>query len=198
VQAPEAQGAIENLLREGRTAEAFERLLDARQEKVFRLMYSMTRDQVLAEDLTQEAFVKAWKALPAWRGESSLSTWLYTIARRTALDEIAARRSKGALSLDEPAVLAAAEGAHAVSTEPGAAHDAERMLARLPRHYREALTLFYLEEKSYEETALAMGVPMGTLKTYLHRARKELAGAFTEGSAQARSSRIKETAHVLL
>jgi len=68
--------------------EAFELLMDRFQNKVFCLAFSMVRNETMAEDLTQEVFMKIWKALPGYQGDASLSTWIYTITRNTCLTEI--------------------------------------------------------------------------------------------------------------
>jgi len=159
-----------------RYQEAFDRLLPEFQNKVFRLSYAMLGDTALAEDMAQEVFIRIWKALPGFRGQSALSTWIYAITRNTCLTALKKGMTKKEISLEEPNVARAAEEAGA----PPARHaeiDVLRFLDQLPERHRQVLRLYYMEEKSYEEVARLLEWPMGTVKTYLHRARKELAEA---------------------
>jgi RNA polymerase sigma-70 factor, ECF subfamily len=164
---------IAELAASGRTDQAFEMLMDVFQHKIFRLAYSMLGERSRAEDAAQETLFRAWKALPNFRGGSSLSTWLYTIARNCSLTAIHRSGGKRTSSLEESGVRAAAESTRHISQAP--LPDIERMVAELPDECRSAVMLFYMQEKSYEETAQALGIPLGTLKTRLHRARKLLA-----------------------
>jgi RNA polymerase sigma-70 factor (ECF subfamily) len=169
---------VRALLARGDHRTAFERILERYQHKVFRLAYSMLHDETQAQDAAQDTFLRLWKALPSYRGDASLSTWLYTIGRNTTLTHLAKRARHPTLSLDEPDVGEALERtAHQPPPVFGQDHDIGVALARLPDHYRRVITLFYLEQKSYEETAALLGVPLGTVKTYLHRAKKQLAAA---------------------
>src|SRR5580704_9146780 len=86
-----ADGNIASLLKSGRRAEAFETLLAAYQDKVFRLSYSMLGDRAQAEDAAQESFLRIWKALDRYRGESALGTWIFSIARNVCLTSISKR-----------------------------------------------------------------------------------------------------------
>jgi RNA polymerase sigma-70 factor (ECF subfamily) len=148
----------------------FEGLLGEYRDKVFRLACSLLGNEASAEDATQEVFLKIWKALPGFRGQSSISTWIYAIARNTCLTR---RRMEGArrtFSLDE------ARAAEIPARElPDSGADVRALVDRLPSRYRSVLVLYYLEDRSYQQVALALGLPMGTVKTFLHRARKELA-----------------------
>jgi RNA polymerase sigma-70 factor (ECF subfamily) len=151
--------------------QAFERLLDEYRDKVFRLAWSLLGDESAAEDAAQEIFLKIWKALPDFRGESSVSTWIYAIARNTCLTRRRIAADRRTYSLDE------ANAAEIPSPDPPAASDTDLRAAigRLPAKYARVLVLFYLEDRSYQQVALALGLPMGTVKTFLHRAKKELA-----------------------
>lgn len=168
---------IRRLLDEGRRVEAFERIVDGLDSKIFHLALGMTRNHATAADLAQEALVRVWKALPAYNGSASLSTWIYTIARNVCLNEIARAARRPAVSLDAPESAGIAEGiaAREPSVSHGAAADIESLMSRLPERSRRVLGLFYLEQKSHEETAALLGLPVGTVKTHLFRARKELA-----------------------
>ena len=128
-------------------------------------------DQAAAEDATQDIFLKIWKALPAFRGDSAISTWIYAIARNTCLTRRRMAAAQRTISLD------AADAAAIPSHDPpaGSAADLRAAIGRLPAKYARVLVLFYLEDRSYQQVALALDLPMGTVKTYLHRAKKELA-----------------------
>jgi RNA polymerase sigma-70 factor (ECF subfamily) len=167
---------IRACLDQKRYQEAFDRLLPEFQNKVFRLAYSMLGDAALAEDMAQEVFIRIWKALPAFRGQSALSTWIYAITRNTCLTALKKGAAMKESSLEEPNVARAAKEAGV----PPARHaeiDVLRFLDQLPERHRQVLRLYYMEERSYEEVARLLEWPMGTVKAYLHRARKELAEA---------------------
>jgi len=164
---------IRQRLQQQRYDEAFDLLVARVKDKVFRLSVSMLNNETQAEDLTQEVFVKIWKALPQYSGAASLSTWIYAITRNTCLTELKKRHSHPTVSLNTPEMegidLPAPDHAPA-----GAEMDVETMLARLPERYRRIVTLFYMEQKSYEEAAAMLGMPLGTVKTMLFRGRQEL------------------------
>jgi RNA polymerase sigma-70 factor, ECF subfamily len=143
--------------------EEFRSILTQYQDKVFRLACSMLGDQTQAEDAAQETFVRVWKGLGKFRGESSISTWIFTIARRTCLDALKAR--KRTMSLER------------VVEKPRFERDGldvEALLQQLPERAREAVILFYLQDRSYAEVARTLDVPMGTVKTLLFRARRQM------------------------
>jgi RNA polymerase sigma-70 factor, ECF subfamily len=153
----------------------FDAVLKTYQDKVFRLCCAMLGDRTLAEETAQEVFVRIWKSLSGYRGDAALSTWIYSIARNACLTARKKRSAERGLSLEIPGIRFAAE--RTVRSTPDHRIDVLRYVAELPVHYREVILLFHMEEKSYEEVALMLDLPLGTVKTYLHRARKELAEA---------------------
>ena len=168
---------IVRLLEARRYHEAFTPLVAAFKDRVFRLAVSLLHHEAHAEDVAQEVFVKIWKGLPAYHGGASLSTWIYAITRNTCLTELKRRDRHPTVSLQSPEMEAAAAGLPALQCadpEPGAAMDVAVLLASLSEKHRQVLTLFYLEQKAYEEVALMLGLPLGTVKTLLFRAKKEL------------------------
>lgn len=168
---------MQELLASGRTHEAFELIVETFREKVFHLALSFVRSEAGAADLAQETLLRVWKALPTYRRTASLSTWIYIIARNVCYTEVSRARKRASISLDDPDSGSAAEAF--VAPEPhaaGAGMDAEVLLAQLPDKYQRVLRLFYLEQKSYDETSALLGLPTGTVKSYLFRAKKELAG----------------------
>lgn len=123
-----------------------------------------------AEDLTQEAFVRAWQALPGYRFESKFSTWLHKLAVNTALMELRSRRSRPLQDDDEDAV-------DGIGTPDSAGHgtalgmDLERAVATLPPRARAVLVLHDVEGWKHEEIANELGMAIGSSKAQLHRAR---------------------------
>jgi RNA polymerase sigma-70 factor (ECF subfamily) len=163
---------VELLLRERRYDRALERLLDDYQHKVYRMVLSMLRDTGRAEDVTQDVFVKLWRALPLYDGRAAIGTWLYTIARNTCLSAVRAESYRRTIALSE------AVEPSAPSTTP-LALSVEQCLSRLPDIQRQAITLFYLQERSVADVAAMLDLPEGTVKSHLHRARRAL-GAMME------------------
>jgi RNA polymerase sigma-70 factor (ECF subfamily) len=172
----QADADIQERLQAKQYREAFALLLPRYRDKVFRLIFSMLRDRALAEDCTQDVLLRVWKALPGFAGQSQLSTWIYAIAKNGALSEI--RKRKPTVSLDQnddedsynPAVAALA----APEADDSATVSVGQLLDQLPERYRQAVVLFYMEDKSYDQTAASLGLPLGTVKALLHRARKRL------------------------
>lgn len=175
-----ADQAIVELVQAGRGQEAFERLLPAYRRRVLGLAYGILRDRAAAEDLAQEVFVKLWQALPRYDGRAQLSTWIYAITRNAAVSALRARRRE--LSLADEAV--AAEVEDVAAPDAAAAEDPalRRAIDRLPEKQRQAITLYYMDERSVEEVADMMGIPANTVKTHLHRARASLAAALGESA----------------
>ena len=166
---------IRALLGRKRFYDAFELAMSAYGNRMLGLAFSILGDRAEAEDAVQDVMVRIWRALPQFRGDSAFSTWVYAITRNRCLTMLRQRRVEEPLSLDEPSARAAAESV--VVTEPSPATDVFALLGGLPLPYRQALTLFYAEEKSYEEIARILDLPIGTVKTHIHRGRKLLAAA---------------------
>ena len=165
------------LLQSGAVGPAFQLTLARYQDKVYRLCCALLRDPSAAEDAAQESLVRIWKAIGGYDGRASLSTWIYTITRNRCLTAIERRRELASLSDD--AVAAEAElQAHTMSAaddEPPEGSELLRELVDLlPERYRRTLTLFYYEDRSVSEVAGMLGMPEGTVKTNLSRARAAL------------------------
>lgn len=168
--------AIVDSLRAGRSAQAFEALVAAYRRRVFGVAYAIVGSRAAAEDVAQEVFVKLWKSLDRYDGRAQLSTWIYAITRNAAVSAL--RKIRPASSLSDEAVLAEAE-AHAAIEDDARADDAAlwRAVAALPAPQRQAVILYYQDERPVEEVAAMLGVPVNTAKTHLHRARARLATA---------------------
>jgi RNA polymerase sigma-70 factor (ECF subfamily) len=164
---------ILELLHEGRQEAAFECLSDHYARSVYRLCYAILRDTAQADDAAQESLIRVWKALPRFDGRAALSTWIHAIARNRCLTALSRRRDH--LSLSEPDVAAAAEAQVSVPADQDMPVALLRELVdALPERYRRPLTLFYYGEHSVTEVAAQLGVPEGTVKTNLFRARSAL------------------------
>ena len=159
---------VQHLLRRQRYADAFEQLLNRYEAKVFRMALTFLKDPARAEDVTQEIFLKLWRALPDYDARASPGTWLYTIARNTCLSVSRADSYRKSLPLD--AINEPAAPVQAVFTDM----ELERCLERLSEIQRTVITLFYLQERRVDEVARMLGIPEGTVKSHLHRARLAL------------------------
>lgn len=165
---------VSRLLEEGRPDRAFECLMARYRTKVYRLALSYVRNPADAEDLAQEAFVRLWRALPLYDGRASFSTWLYVIARNACLSELRRRGVRPATSLEDAAEpVAPAAGGRAAD----ARLDCETLVDTLPEPQRQVMRLFYLEDRSYEQVAAMLDMPLNTVKSHLRRARARLAEA---------------------
>lgn len=163
------------LLQSGARERAFEQLLSRYQGKLYRLCCTLLRDPTAAEDAAQESLVRIWKALASFDGRASLSTWIYTITRNRCLTALERRRELSSLS--DAATEAEVEALSHGSDEPQATDDyalLRELIELLPERYRRTLTLFYYEDRSIGEVANMLGMPEGTVKTNLHRARTAL------------------------
>lgn len=148
---------------------AFDALYEAHAGRVFALCLRMTADERRAEELTQDVFVKAWRRLATFRGESAFGTWLHRVTVNTVLDDRRQRRRRPAqLSVLPDDVFG---GAGAGGGDPTRRLALERAVASLPDRARTAIVLHGIEGYSYEEVAELMGVALGTVKSHIHRAR---------------------------
>src|SRR5437773_9828141 len=115
--------------------EAFELLLTRYSDKVVRLAYSMLGNLALAEETAQDIFLRIWCALPRFRGDASLSTWIFAISRNTCLTALKKGRWRGALPLDEPSVRRIAENVPASASEHKSEPDFRTLVSQLPEQY---------------------------------------------------------------
>lgn len=161
---------------------AFEELYRLHHRRIYALALRMSRDPGVAEEMTQEAFVTAWGALPSFRGESAFGTWLHGLAARVILRQMRTDRRR------EERHEAAADLSGNPSGYLGEARRAmpethlalERAIAMLPDGARAVLVLHDVEGYKYEEIARLLGVAVGTVKAQLHRARRLVMEALAE------------------
>jgi RNA polymerase sigma-70 factor, ECF subfamily len=164
---------------------AFELLVLKYQRRLGRLISRFVRDAAEAEDVTQEAFIKAYRALPAFRGESAFYTWLYRIGINTAKNYLVSlgRRAPTSTQFDaeESEDFEGAELLQDVNTPENelmskqVAGVVNASLLQLPEDLRTALTLREIEGLSYEEIAEIMNCPIGTVRSRIFRARETIA-----------------------
>ena len=169
-------------------ATVLEGLMRRYRQKVVNLSFSIMREPALAQDMAQLAFMKLWCALPKFDGRAALSTWLYTITRNTCLSEL---RTRGRIVSLEEKLDGTAEDidGYASADAVAAACDVAQLLETLAEPYRRVVVLFYLEERSCEAVSQLLGIPEGTVKSLLFRARRQLAaraGALDERARNAR------------
>lgn len=148
---------------------AFEALYRRHVRRVYALLWRICGHEARAEDLVQEAFVRAWQALPAFRYESAFSTWLHRLAVNTALMELRSRRGNEDLETDDEVLQQHAGHDHPERAATGA--ELERAIATLPPRARAVLVLHDVEGWKHEEIAAELGMAIGTSKAQLHRAR---------------------------
>jgi len=164
------------LLTRGHRDAAFEAILKGYEAKVYRLAYSLLGDEARSKDATQEAFLKIWQGLELFDPQrAALGTWVYAISRNVALSRLRADAYRMTVPLESVAEPAA-------QAEP-AYGDLRRAVQRLPEELREAVVLYYYQERAVDEVAMMLDLPVGTVKSHLFRARKMLA-EFLEGVAR--------------
>ena len=180
------------LAKEGREP-AFRELVRRYERPVFSLIFRMVRDRETAEDLAQDTFIKVLNNIDRYRPEFKLSSWLFKIANNVTIDHLR-RRQLATVSLDGSPHAATAAEAQATSldvesrgqsaleeiesSELGSAIEAA--IGKLRPEYRSCILLRHVEGRSYEEIAATLDLPLGTVKTYIHRARHELREALED------------------
>jgi RNA polymerase sigma-70 factor (ECF subfamily) len=162
---------------------AYKKLMKKYHDAIFNFVYRMVRDREQVEDLTQEAFIKAFSSLKNFNEEYAFSTWLYKIATNNCIDYIR-RRKLQMYSIDKPIE---SKDSDYVFELPDDSYEADRDLIsdqkavllhqaidQLPEKYRRVIQLRHAEEKSYEEIAEILHLPIGTVKAHIFRARELL------------------------
>jgi RNA polymerase sigma-70 factor (ECF subfamily) len=166
---------------------AYRELIRRYERPVFALLFRMVRDRELAEDLAQETFVKALNAIGSYRPEFKFSSWIFKIANNAAIDHLR-RRELDTLSLDGSPHAETPEAMQATALQIGARQESpldtveakelggaiEAAIGSLRPEYRSCILLRHVEGRPYEEIAEILNLPLGTVKTYIHRARNEL------------------------
>jgi RNA polymerase sigma-70 factor (ECF subfamily) len=174
------------LARAGEEA-AYRELIRRYERPLFSLLYRMVRDRELAEDLAQETFIKALNAIESYRPEFKFSSWIFKIANNAAIDHLR-RRELDTLSLEGSPHAETPEAMEATALQIGDRQESpldtveakelggqiEAAIATLRPEYRSCILLRHVEGRAYEEIAQILNLPLGTVKTDIHRARNEL------------------------
>jgi RNA polymerase sigma-70 factor (ECF subfamily) len=160
---------------------AFAALVEAHQRYVYNLALRVLKDENEALDLTQETFVRAWTALPNFRGQSQFRTWLYRITTNLCYNRLPnLRRSLNDLGddmMEEIPESNSENPVHAVEAGETRTH-LHQAIDELDAHYKLLITLRYQNELSYEEIASTLNLPLGTVKTGIFRAKEQLRKSF--------------------
>ena len=180
---------VARLAQQGREP-AFRELVRRYERPVFSLVFRMVRDTATAEDLAQDTFIKVLNHIDKYNAEFKFSSWLFKIANNVAIDHLR-RRQLNTISIDGSPNAATASDIEATSFDIAdkseSALDAmearelgsaiERAIGALRPEYRSCIMLRHVEGRSYEEIAATLDLPLGTVKTYIHRARHQLRDA---------------------
>lgn len=166
---------------------AFRELLQRYERPVFSLIYRMVRDRTLAEDLAQEAFIRAFNAIGSYNTSYKFSNWIFKIANNHTIDHLRKRKldtisihgsphatSEEELSRSRLVIESEDENPHELLEHRELGGQIEAAIGELRDEYRTVILLRHVEGYAYEEIADIMELPLGTVKTYLHRARNEL------------------------
>ena len=165
--------------------QAFEGIVRRWQRPLINLAWRFSRDRSRAEDMAQEAFLRAFRALPQWRRESAFSTWLFALATRlycTELRRIPVRQ----FSLEDVPEPPDTRSLHREVDDESTRRSLRRALDALPAKYREVLLLFYFHEMDVAAAARSLGLPDGTVKARLSRGRDLLRTKLTRRTVAAR------------
>jgi len=166
---------------------AYRELVRRYERPVFSLIFRMVRNRELAEDLSQETFIKVLNALDSYRPEYKFSSWVFKITNNAAIDHLR-RRELDTLSLEGSPHAETPQMVEATALQIGERGETqleevenkelggeiERAIAKLRPEYRTCILLRHVEGRAYEEIAEILNLPLGTVKTYIHRARNEL------------------------
>lgn len=164
---------------------AFAELVYANQDLVYTCCYRVLRDPRAAEEAANEAYLRAWRGLAGFRFQAKFSSWIFRIAHNAAVRMATQRRLETVSTDDEehPGLAQAAVDEPMVERKLEADGEMELvrgLLAELPENERRAIELAYLEGVDYRDAAAALGCPVATLKTWVHRGRKKLRELYVE------------------
>ena len=157
--------------------DAFEALLAKYRNQIFSLILRLVQNQEDAEDVAQQTFIKAFKNLAAYDPQYPFITWLFKIAHNSSIDFLRAKKPASVSIDDEDAPLEIEDNSSSMQAQVSYSFsqtEAEKLLGGLPTLYREVLLLQYREELSCKEIADVLGIPEGTVKVRLFRARTEM------------------------
>jgi RNA polymerase sigma-70 factor (ECF subfamily) len=153
---------------------AFEELVNTYKDLVFALIARTTADRSRAEDLAQDVFLRVHRGLPYFRGEARLSTWIYRIVANVCVQEHQRVPAVSSLEDERIEVRGAAAVRDRQFSDLELRDRLEKAIARLPANYQLLVAAHYLRGVQYEDLAVAMDLPLGTIKTQLYRAKRQL------------------------
>lgn len=160
---------------QGGNTNAFRFLVNQHRKLVWHMVLRMVRQQEDAEDICQEVFIRVYKSISKYRGESKLSTWVGAIAYNTCLDHVRKKGKELLVHTDQIVEFSATQPSPHTPSEVLQRSEVKAivhgLVEKLPLHYRTVITLFYLEEFSLQEIGEITGMQEGTIKNYLHRGR---------------------------
>lgn len=162
----------------GGNPEAFATLVERYDRSVYHLAYRTMHDTEEARDATQEAFFKAYRSLSTFKPGAKFSTWIFAIAYHACCDRLNRRKRYSSEPLPERADSSPGPAEAAIASDE--ARRLHTAIALLPEKYRTVITLYHLQGKQYDEIASVLGVPMGTVKTHLFRAKEQLRKLLTQ------------------
>ena len=153
---------------------AFGELVDHYKDLVYAVVYRMTADRSQVDDLAQEVFLKVHRGLPYFRGEARLSTWIYRIVQNVCSQARARRRPERSLEGRDGTPILEPRSSDQSFGDLELRDRLEKAIARLPENYRLLIAAHYLRGVQYEALAEALNMPVGTVKTHLFRAKRQL------------------------
>jgi RNA polymerase sigma-70 factor (ECF subfamily) len=151
---------------------AFQELVDRYKDLVFALIARTVQERSRAEDLAQDVFLRIHRGLPYFRGEARLSTWIYRIVANAVMQDHG--RERPTASIDDERGARAASASDRQFNDLEVRDRLEKAIARLPANYRLLVAAHYLRGVQYDELAEALQLPLGTVKTQLYRAKRQL------------------------
>jgi len=153
---------------------AFRQLIERHHATAYAVVRGVLGDRDGVEDVLQQVYIKIFKGLGGFRGDAQLSTWIYRIARNQALDFVQKKRLDTTPIDDVALAVPDADGPAAALESRDMSACLDQAMSKLDENHRMALELRYMGQRSYEEISVIMGVPLGTVKTYIYRGKAEL------------------------
>lgn len=172
--------------------QAFETLYQQHLKRVYNIAWRMMGNDADAQDISQEVMLKAWRALPGFKLDSSLGTWLYRIAVNACSDELRKRKTK-TVSVDVLAETGHEPGDSGFEQSTADSQNLSWAIGQLVEEYRAAVVLRDVEGYSYEEIAQILKCPIGTVRSRINRAREQLRGLINRGGTFPAGSSSKMT-----
>ena len=175
----DSDNQILDIVRSG-NSRAYAVLVDRHKDRAMTLAVRLLGTKEEAEEMVQDAFLKAYKSLDQFRGDAKFSTWLYRILYNLCMTRVTRRKGKmDHFDAEDDIARAATVGDDEVSIQERMEHEELRDLVtseieNLPGKLKTVIILFYVQEMSYEEMSTVMNMPLGSVKTYLHRGRNLL------------------------